>query len=376
MENVSDRFLAEIRRSHIVYSYVEVLTPTNLEKVLPVIGGDVQVDGTAAIQRRCTITCVDPTGELTPENAESVLAPNGTEIRPFRGVLYDDGTNEVVPLGVFRISKVSVSDSSGGSPSISIEAFDLSRTVSRDKFIAPYIIAAGTDILTAIKAILALTFPDLDYDVTSSELALTSPNVYDVGDDPWEICVKLASSLGCSISFDNTGRVEIAPPTDIAALPSPDFTYIEGPGCTMLDLDRVLSDEPGFNGVVVTGESPGDELPPVRAVVWDNEPTSPTYHLGPYGEVPTFITDQVVKTVAEATAVASAALNAQLGYTSTLSITASTNPALEVGDVVQVERERSHVTGLYVVDAFNVPLVSSGTQSIALRQTQEIGGDE
>lgn len=367
----SDRLLSEIRRSHQVYAYIDVISPTQETLRLPATGGEVSCDRTAEVRRSCRATCIDPTGLLVPENQSSLLTPYGTILRPYRGVRYTDGplagTVEVCALGVFRLSKSSVDDSTGGSPDIKLEAYDLSRTVQRDKFIEPYVIPAGTNIIDAIKAILSRTFDDLNYDSISTTRTTTAPKLYDVGDDPWKAVTDLAQSLGCEIYFDVEGWVVIAPPVDIDALPSPDFTYVEGDNCVMTSLSRTFTDEPGYNGVVITGESPGDELPPVRAVAWDEEPTSATYHLGPYGEVPMFITDQTIKTVEDAQATADQLLRNLLGFSSGLTVTGIVNPSYEAGHVVQVERVRSRVTGLYAVDAFNVPLRASDLQSLTLR---------
>jgi hypothetical protein len=361
------RLLAEIRRSHEVYSYIDVTSPTQETLRLPATGGEVSCDRTAEIRRACRATCIDPTGLLVPASADSLLTPYGTVLRPYRGVRYTDGTTEVLPLGVFRLSKSNVDDSTGGSPDIKLEAYDLSRTVQRDKFSEPYVIPEGTNLIEAIKTILARTFDDLNYDAISTTRTTTAPKLYDVGDDPWKAVTDLATSLGCEIYFDVEGWLVIAPPVDIDALPSPDFTYIEGQGCIMTNLSRVFTDEPGYNGVVITGESPGDELPPVRAVAWDEEPTSATYHLGPYGEVPMFITDQTIKTTEDAQTTADQLLRNLLGFSSGLSISGIVNPSYEAGHVVQVERARSRVTGLYAVDAFNVPLRATDLQNLTLR---------
>lgn len=369
----SDRFLAEIRRSHRVFSYVEITSPTRNTVRLPATEGDVTVDRTAQIRRSCDITCVDRDGSYVPVDATSILTPFGTEVRPYRGVLYDNGEIEVMPLGVFRLAKSTVDDSLGGAPEIKLEAYDLSRTVARDKFTAPYVIAAGTNLVQAIKDILDRTFPDLEFDAISTARTTTAPRVYDTGDDPWEAVTELATSLGCDIYFDVEGVVAIHPPVDLDSLPAPDFSYIEGQGCTMTNLSQVFTDEPGFNGVIVIGESPGDEKPAVRGEAWDDEPTSATYRRGPYGEVPQIITDQAIKTVEDATATASALLQNYLGFSSQLSITAVTNPAFECGEVVDVRRERSRVDDLYIVDAFNVPLDKGGTQNLVLRQKRRVG---
>lgn len=374
MVQATDRFLAQIRKSHQMVSYVDVAAPDQGTVRLPVLDGDIKVDRTAAVRRSCTISCIDRLGTLVPRGIDSLLTPYGTEIRPYRGVRYrNDNTEEVYPLGVFRLAKVNVTDSVEGGASLSLEAFDLSRTVSRDKFIVPYTIAASTNVVTAIKEILKRTVPNAEYDSISTTITTTAPMLFDAGNDAWEAATGLARSIGCDVYFDTAGRVVIAPPYDLDALPNPAFTYIEGAGSTMIDLALGFTDEPGYNGVIVSGQSTGDELPPVRAEAWDEEPTSPTYRNGPYGEVPLFVTDSVVKTQSEAQAMASSLLSTHLGFSSQLSITSSVNPALEAGDIVQVVRQRSGISGLFVADAFNVPLHRTGTQALTLRQKRTVG---
>lgn len=392
MDGRSDEFFKEIKKSHTSFAYVDCTSATNETVRLVALGGQVDVDRSASVRRRFTLTCTDPTGDLTPERAGDLLTPYGTELRPYRGVMYEDGTTEVCALGVFRLSQVSISDDSGtgtnsagnaagsssirqlgqttGMLSINLEAFDLSRTVSRDKFTSPYTVAEGTNVVSAIKAILARTFPDLSYDALATNLTVSPTQVYDAGSDPWEACQTLAVSLGADLYFDIYGNVVLAPPPDIQSLTSADFEYIEGQNNTMLGLEKYFSDEPGYNGVVVIGESPGDELPPVTATAWDNDPTSLTYHLGPYGEVPMFIQDQVVKTTEDAQAVATATLNAILGFVSQISVDGIVNPAYECGDVVRVVRARSKVDDYFMIDSFSVPLSALDTQSLVLRQTR------
>jgi hypothetical protein len=372
VEIATDKFLAEIRRSHYVYSYVDVVSATQEVQRLSATGGGVTEDATAEIRRRCSITVVDSTGELTPRGVEDLLTPYGTELRPYRGVLYDDGTHEVMALGVFRISQVDVDDSVGGSPDIRIEGFDRSRKIARDKFTEPYSVAAGTNIVVAIKALIARTYADAEYDAISTTMVTTAPLVYDANTSPWDAITSLGVSLGCEVYFDARGRVVIAPPADIDALPSPDFSYVEGRGCTMTNISSKFTDEPGHNGIVLTGETVGDETAPVRAVVWDTEPTSPTYHLGPYGEVPDFVTDPNVKTTGEAENAARSLLQGRLGFSDQLTIVAWPNPAVNAGDVVQVERERSGATGLYAVDVITTPLAAKEAGSLTVRKKRTI----
>lgn len=368
MARQTDRFYREIRGSHKVVSYVDVVSPEQETIRLLATDGSVDCDKTAAIRRKCNISCVDPFGDLTPRKNGEILTPFGTEIRPYRGVEYEDGTQEICPLGVFRLSRATVTDSGGGSPVIGLEGFDRSRTISRAKFTSPYVISPGTNAITAIKAIVKRTFPEVEFDSISSSVATTAPLLYDAGSDPLEAIFKLATSVGCNAYFDASGRFAILPPHDINALPSADFTFIEGQGCTMLDLSREYSDEPGFNGYVVTGESVGDNLPPVRGEAWDDNPTSPTYRKGPYGEVPGFHTDNLAKTADQCKTIAKSLLADVLGFSSKLALTAWVNPSYEADDIVEVKRAKSAVDGIYSVDAFNVPLRANATQSLTLRE--------
>lgn len=372
MEIASDRFHEEIRRSHQVVSYVDVVSATGESRRLSATGGGTTEDASAEVRRRCSLTCVDATGELTPTGVEDLLTPYGTEVRPYRGVKYADGTVEVIPLGVFRISQVDVDDSVGGSPDIRIEGFDRSRKIGRDKFVKPHTVAEGSNLVDAIKGIIERTYPDAEYDSMSTEMAASAPIVYEANTSPWEAVQGLATSVGCEVYFDEAGRVVIAPPPDLDALSSPAFSFIEGRGCIMTNIKTKFTDEPGFNGIVLTGESVGDEEEPVTATVWDDEPTSPTYHLGPYGEVPEFITDSNVKTESEAESAARSLLQGRLGFSQQLDITAWPNPALRASSAVRVERERSGASGLYQVDSVTVPLAASETSSLVVRKKRTI----
>jgi hypothetical protein len=369
MGRQSDRFYDSLRKSHQVISWVDVIAPDQEVIRLPAIEGQVDADRTAAFRRKLAVRCVDPTGIITPRTKGEILTPYGTELRAYRGIRYSPAEDdwEVCPLGVFGLSRSSIVDNNTGSPVIQLEAFDRARNVSLDKFKDPYVIASNRNVMDELKNIVKMTFPGVGFDTITSTITTTSPQLYEAGGDPWEAVAKLARSLGCEAYFDVSGNLAVLPPHDINALPSPDFTYIEGQGNTMLDLGREYSDEGVFNGYIVIGESVGDQLPPVRGEAWDENPTSPTYRYGPYGERPGFITDNLAKTVEQCEAIARGQLNLVLGSASRLNATSVVNPSYECGDIVRVKRDKAKVDGLYVVDAFSVPL-KANTQALALRE--------
>lgn len=375
MARQSDRFYSSLRGSHRIISWVDVTAPDQETIRLPAVDGQVDVDRSAAIRRKISCNCIDPTGLLTPRENGEILTPYGTELRAYRGIRWSDAEDdyEVSSLGVFRLSRSAITDNNAGSPTIQLEGFDRARTISRDKFKIPYVIDAGTNAMTALKFIAKMTFADLEYDTITSAVTTTAPLLWDAGSDPWEAIAHLARSMGCEAYFDVEGRLAVLPPHDISALPSPDFTYVEGQGNIALDMAREYNDEGVYNGVIVVGESVGDQLPPVRGEAWDLNPTSPTYRYGPYGEVPLFLTDNLAKTETQCQQIAQAQLSLILGATSRLGITGIVNPSYECGDIVRVKRAKAKIDGLYVVDAFTVPLRAM-TQTISLRE-QRAGND-
>lgn len=372
MGTQTDEFYRRIRLSHEVVSYVEMIAPDQEAKLLKVLDGEVAVDRSAQVRRSLNCRVVDPTGEVTPRTTGEVLTPYGTQLRAYRGIKWknNDGTEseEICPLGVFRLARSSITYKADGTSDITLEAYDHSRTIQRDKFTTPYVIPASTNLLFAIKEIVKRTFPGVEYDAISTVNTTTGPMLLDTGSDPWEACNQLAKSMGCEIYFDVLGRLVIAPPPDIAANPAPDFTYFDSDGGHMMDLARDFADEGAYNGIVVTGESPGDERPPVRSEAWDDSPSSPTYRFGDYGEVPYFITDNTAKTEEDCHKIAKAQLALLLGRPASLSMTSLVNPSYEAGNVVHVRLHRAGIDGLYGIDAFNVPLSSAGTQRLAMRE--------
>lgn len=372
MGTQTDEFYRRIRLSHEVISFVEMIAPDQEAQLLAVLEGEVACDRTAQVRRSLNCRVVDPTGKITPRATGEVLTPYGTELRAWRGIRWKDKfgviQEEICPLGVFRLAKSTIAYKADGTSDIALEAYDRSRTIQRDKFTKPYVVQAGTNVLTAIKEIVKRTFPAIEYDTITTVLVTSAPMLLDTGSDPWEACTQLAKSMGCEIYFDVLGRLVVAPPPDIAAQPAPDFSYYDSDGGHMLDLGRDFADENAFNGVVVTGETPGDEKPPVRGEAWDDVPSSPTYRYGEYGEVPAFITDNTAKTEEDCIKIAKAELALLLGRPASLSMTTLVNPSYEAGDVVHVKLTRAGVDGLYGIDAFNVPLGGSGTQRLALRE--------
>src|SRR4051812_5800069 len=101
MYPVSDRFLKRLAESQSPVTQVQLFLNDGRVLNLEHEGGSVSVDRAQAIPRTCTVTIPDP--GLIPRTPADQLATYGARLRISRGVDYGDGSQELVPLGVFRL---------------------------------------------------------------------------------------------------------------------------------------------------------------------------------------------------------------------------------------------------------------------------------
>jgi hypothetical protein len=117
MYPVSDLFKETVRKSHVTTVKVEVYDMANgtiLSTAQP-ISGSVTIDNRRSIRRECALEFVDIDGTLVPQNnISAVLLPYNREVKIYRGVVFPDGTEELVPLGVFVITSVDITDTPQG----------------------------------------------------------------------------------------------------------------------------------------------------------------------------------------------------------------------------------------------------------------------
>jgi hypothetical protein len=367
--NVSQAFLKAVVTSHKVKVNVAILGSDGAALTTPlyVTGGNVSVDGAAAIRRICDLTLVDPTGALIPQSGTGIgpLAPYGIEIKISRGVQFTDESIELAPLGVFRVSANSVKESDSASQTLSIHGYDRSRTIARNKLTVEYIIAADTNYVTAIIDLLTSGWigPRALQVLATPTAAVTPLLILEVGADPWAKAQEMAAAIGYELYFNGNGAVVLQPvlsPAESAVV-----KYSEGPASVLLDLNASLDDEDGYNGVIITGESTSIAVP-VRGEAWDSDPMSPTYYLGPYGRVPVFETSPYVVTQMAADAAARARLQVLLGRSQQVGFSIVPNPAHEPGDVITVTRLKSGVSADYQLMAFDVPLLPTDNMPLVL----------
>lgn len=366
MYPVSSAFLERIRYSHQAPIRVEVWDPYEKLIELPVIEGSVNVDSRRDVRRICSIRVVDYTGTLTPQTAFDALTPFGHELRIYRGVVLDNGTQEMVPLGIFVITAVNIQDSTDG-VTIGIEGSDRSLKISRAKFTDnDFYIADGTAKETAISNLLKDRWPEVQtqFAPTQQTTTLLYPTL-DQDKDPWKSAVRIAESAGQDLYFDVDGIVKMRP------IPDPDtqevsISYLENAEAVLMSLTRNLNTDDTFNGVIFTGEGSNLSLG-VVGEAWDENPASATYRYGSFGEVPKFMSSPTVLTVEEAQIAAEAELRKVLGATESISWTQIVNPAHDVYDVVKVVRANAKVDTNVVLDSITIPLSPNAVMNAITR---------
>jgi len=375
MYSSSGALKAAILTDHIVISKAEIWASDQKLQTIDISEGTVQVDAGSAVRRTCEVTLITDreTTNLVPDNDFDLLTPFGNELRLYRGVQYYDETQEYVPLGVFVITEVNITDTNEG-VTIKLKGEDRSIRVSRAKFTEAYEMTAGT-LESALTDLLKDRYPDVETAFPTTNVTITKIVLGTEQDnDPWKDAVEIAELVGFDLYFDPNGVAVMKqfPTLDGSVVVA---TFIEGSGTTVTSLNRTISTKSTYNGVVYTIE--GSEVAtPIRVEVWDEDPASPTYRFGVFGEVPVFIETSLVATEAEAVRAAINLLNIYIGSQEIINWDSLVDPTLDAQDVVYVKSNGSKVDRLVIIDSLDIPLTPQGNMSATARTVRVIATGE
>jgi len=331
---------------------------------IPIDGGSVVSDGKSQVRRTATLST---SANLWPVDPRSVLAPFGTEIQVDYGIVLTGGAVEWVPLirGLLtEASRERPIDTNGQLP---LTLVDRSARVAEDRFTAPVQTVSGATTVTEIRRLiqetLGVAVPVTDY-TGSVQVAA----VLDIERERWADGVEaLANSISAEVFFDPQGNGIIRPQpliTDTRV-----WTVNSGEQGVLISKGEKLAREGVYNGVVASGQR-SDGTAPATATVWDTDTESPTYYLGTFGRKPRFYTSQMLTTVPQCTATATALLARVKGMSAQISLTTLANPALEAGDVILAHDVEEGTAQAHIIDKVAVPLSPSDTQPIETRSVE------
>lgn len=361
----SARMAAELRRSHQQVNEV-VLLPVNGPPIdltaavsAGMISSEVSISIKADVRRSLSMTVVDATSRLIPRQFGAALAAP-SRVRVAMGVRYGDNTTEVLPVGTFGLARPETNDG-GANMTVSVDGYDRSRRIRRNRWTHPVHYPQGINYGNVIRDIIANRLTGQvrasDFHFTDTTRRLPSPGLMlglDTDNDPWRDAISLAEDIGRRLYVAPSDAFILEEVPELAAAP---IVATYGPGEAdfhLLSVSRVIDDEPGYNGVI--GKAVGPHLfAPLRSEAWDTDPQSPTYFLGPWGRVPRFWTSPLVSTQAQLDAAVRTLLRTVIGGTERVSFSALPNPALDVGDVITVRRDRAGVAGQFEVEEIRLP---------------------
>ena len=375
MYPTSAAYKSAVVSNHTVIAKAEVWSEDRKLIDLDIDSGKVTVSNTNSIRRTCEVhlTTDRTTDNLVPDTGFDYLAPFGNQLRLYRGIEFDDGTQEYIPLGVFVMNDVKITDKNDG-VSITISGEDKSIIISRNKWTTPYQMVNGT-LEASLLALLQNRYPDIVTDFPTTNVTVNQVLLgADSQLDPWKDAVNIAQLVGYDLFFDVKGvcTMKQFPTLDASSVVA---TYKEGDGTVVTELNRNISTKETYNGVIYTVEG-SQVTTPIKVEVWDEDTTSPTYRYGVFGSVPTFVTTNLISTSAEAIKAASLLLNIYIGAQEEIDFTSIVDPSLDVNDVIYIKAEGAKVDRTVIIDQLEVPLDYKGTLSVRTRVVRVVSANE
>ncbi|MFC6021515.1 DUF5047 domain-containing protein [Plantactinospora solaniradicis] len=337
MYPVSDAFLRKIVQSGRRKTAVDVYYDgQKVASGLPVSGGTIRADLDSDIRRTGSITIADPS--MVPTFDSGILSPLGTEILVQQGVVFADGSEELVPLGMFRLETTDWSDAEGSIPTIQV--YDRSKALQVD--LPPTVSYSGWLAKDAIMDLLQFIYP---------QLGLTSGGVFGISVPNYRLpgghtltgtyasaIAELSANLGSRFFFDAIGqaRVEVIPDVSPDADPEPVITLGVGEGGVLVDADHSYSREGVYNSITVVGAAMTNGTIP-SATIRNTASSSPIRWDGPFGRVPKVIEDNTLTTGSQCAQRATVELRKYMGAAYSIDFSSVPNPALQEGDVVRFD---------------------------------------
>jgi hypothetical protein len=351
----SSRFGAAVVGSHRGILRVEAWRGTELlAAAVPVENGDLSSDDGNAVPHEVTLSVPagsgrewDPTGD--PFHP---LAPYGQRLFIRRGIVYADGTEELVGLGWYLITDADPDPLGLG---VQVRAASLERLLEDSKLQRPMQPIAGGTFESEVRRLAQGMVPVATKDAALVDRAVPATIVHE--NNRLEAIGKLAAAWPARIVVDSRGLLRLLPP--VPELPgTPVVELHTGARGVVADWQSTAARGDAYNAVFARGEAPSADALPVEGIAWDDDPASPTYYGGPFGERPLEYASPLLTTEAAAQAAAATMLAKRLRRTRIAQVVMVPDPRIELGDFVDVSTPK--VTGVGRVAGIRLPLNPDG----------------
>lgn len=372
---VSDQFLAALSSSQQVSVRADLYKAgVLLYSGLPVTGGSITASRSQSASRSLSCTLA-PELPLDDYAAEPVFTGDlvgvfGHEIRVWWTLHFADGGQESVPLGRFRID--SIDGSLVDDQAVTVTGTSREAYIVDDTLIVP-VTLTGPSAQSLITSMLTerLSGAEVVMSATTDAQVPTTP----CSGSRWDAIKLLADSIAATIRCDAYGRFVVADaPT---TLTDPAWTVKAGTGGVLVSAGGKQDRSQVRNAWVVQGGSPSSDGT-IQGVVYDSDPTSPTLYgdpdTGAFGRCPGTKSVSTLMSVEQCQAVGRTLLAQSCGVVSTVDLSLVPNPALELGDMIDIIPDPSDPAGTvrrHIIDSMSIDLTPGGAFTLSTRDLRQ-----
>lgn len=363
--------LATLASSHSVFVRISItdLVGNRISEISDrLLTGQIDVDADAAVTRTCLLTLFDPKRSLAFDSNS-----------PEDGALWHDRMIKVqyevhgpllvnwVSIPVFHgfITKMSRDDASVSVEAQGKELFGIESSVW-----VPHTYKKGSVRSAIIKDLGATYMGETKFSLPAT--SGRTPYDFSLGKEthPWDVAKQLSRTENCDLFYDGRGTMTLRKRTTSNA-----FTFTTEDGGMVTSSPKVAFSSDNLKNLVwVKGAVPRAGRAPIEAIAVapNNHPMSPR-RLGRNNAqrfLLTTITDDTIRTLAEAHAIANTTLNQALLQGVDVTFDAMVMPLLEEFDVVTVKTD--DFSTAFQIKKFSIPLVVGGTMPIGYHRNRPI----
>lgn len=304
------------------------------------------------------------------------LSPYKTMLRVERGVYTPVGI-VYFPLGVYRLFDVNVANDRHAS----LTAYSQEADIRDHRFITPLGKTASAMQFQALLGPTGMIFGDMGPKAPTLEWVgdnmnsaagktkvLPSKTTLTDGRNRLELIMKLADSINADFYFDRMGVMTMRDKSDFT---DPVKTRINAhrPGvpnpwpdpAVLVQFSKKYTRNQVYNAAVVSAADTGGKVS-YRGIAYDTDPASPTRWGGPFGHKPRYYSSPFFKSNAQCVAYAQQLVKESNQLKSTLDFEFVPNPAIELGDVLELEYPDGSVEK-HIVRTLTIGLTADSTMT-------------
>jgi len=333
---------------------------------IPIKEGSLTIDRAADIRRAGSLTIAKDDLNI------SQFDPMGIEFAIRSGFRYSDDTEELVPLGWFRIEDSGYED--GVNKEVKLNFYDRGKALQDIQTLADRD-RSGLTCEAAVNLYVNYTYDILGYRPTVTygddlDELKKLPGGSIVSGTHLDAMNQIAQTMNAEWFFDPDGQItfQSMPSITVDTLDSEAvWTVDSGEGGVLVSANRVISRTNTINHIGVFGAT-SESGNRVWVQLVDSDPNSPTGFFSKFGRRSIRLENDTITSNLVALQVAQQQLKNLSGLSRSVSLTSIWNPALSEGDIILVEYLTSDPE-LHLVESIALDLVQ-GEMSLTTRTTQ------